>query len=188
MFSTGWKLARPSGWLWKSAFSHVWLSSAWYTTRALRPYQAECIKQCMETLKEGKKRRLAVSIATGGGKTFVFTKLIPRLVKLPLPDRSCYGQKRTFLLFLPHMPPSWKDRSLQEHSMFNTNCTKYTKIKNHNYAIHYHLVGRYLNNPLFSNLKSFVLFVCVPQIRLCYVPYISFIHVPRIFHSCFCVM
>lgn len=102
MFSTGWKLARPSGWLWKSAFSHVWLSSAWYTTRALRPYQAECIKQCMETLKEGKKRRLAVSIATGGGKTFVFTKLIPRLVKLPLPDPSNGEKRGNGVLILVH--------------------------------------------------------------------------------------
>lgn len=102
MFSAGRIWARPRGWLCKSAIRSFWLSSARYATRALRPYQAECIKQCVNTLKEGKKRRLAVSIATGGGKTFVFTKLIPRLVELPLPDPSNGEKRGNGVLILVH--------------------------------------------------------------------------------------
>lgn len=51
--------------------------------KVLRPYQLECIDTCVRELKAGNKRHLAVSIATGGGKTFVFTKLIPQLASIP---------------------------------------------------------------------------------------------------------
>jgi Type III restriction enzyme, res subunit len=46
--------------------------------RALRPYQEECIEACLSAISEG-KRRLGISLATGAGKTVIFTNLIGRV-------------------------------------------------------------------------------------------------------------
>ena len=48
----------------------------------LRQYQQECIDSIITELSEGHKNKLAISIATGGGKTVVFTTCIPELMKL----------------------------------------------------------------------------------------------------------
>lgn len=52
----------------------------------LRSYQEECIQSCLQAIGEG-KRRLAISLATGSGKTVVFTQLIGR-ISAPSPTRS----------------------------------------------------------------------------------------------------
>lgn len=52
----------------------------------LRPYQEECVQDCLTAFQEG-KRRIAVSLATGGGKTMIFTHLIHR-VKPLTPNRN----------------------------------------------------------------------------------------------------
>lgn len=44
----------------------------------LRPYQEECITTCLESLEEG-VRRVVVQLATGGGKTVIFSRLIERV-------------------------------------------------------------------------------------------------------------
>lgn len=51
----------------------------------LRPYQKDCIKSCLKAFSEG-KRRLAVSLATGGGKTVIFSNLI-KYIK-PIDDKQ----------------------------------------------------------------------------------------------------
>ncbi|ORY86217.1 P-loop containing nucleoside triphosphate hydrolase protein [Protomyces lactucae-debilis] len=58
----------------------------------LRPYQEECIQSCITAIQEG-KRRIAVSLATGSGKTVIFTHLIERV-----PEEG----KRTQTLILVH--------------------------------------------------------------------------------------
>lgn len=54
------------------------------TTKAiiLRDYQQECIDAVLDHVKQGRKR-LAISLATGSGKTVIFTQLID---KLPAPN------------------------------------------------------------------------------------------------------
>src|SRR5690606_10524650 len=52
----------------------------------LRPYQDECIEAVMDYLGRGDKR-LGVSLATGSGKTVIFTNLISR-VPAPSPERT----------------------------------------------------------------------------------------------------
>ncbi|RMD43690.1 hypothetical protein DV735_g1406, partial [Chaetothyriales sp. CBS 134920] len=44
----------------------------------LRPYQEECIQAVLSCLSQGHKR-LGISLATGSGKTIIFTQLIDRL-------------------------------------------------------------------------------------------------------------
>lgn len=44
-------------------------------SRPLRPYQEECVEACLKAISEG-KRRLGISLATGAGKTVIFTNLI----------------------------------------------------------------------------------------------------------------
>ncbi|KAG5362292.1 putative ATP-dependent helicase IRC3 [Yarrowia sp. C11] len=44
----------------------------------LRKYQKECISACLDALKSG-KRRIAVSLATGGGKTVIFANLLNQI-------------------------------------------------------------------------------------------------------------
>ncbi|KAL5594669.1 uncharacterized protein BROUX77_008016 [Berkeleyomyces rouxiae] len=51
----------------------------------LRAYQKECIEAVTSAIAQGKKR-LGVSLATGGGKTVVFTQLISRVA--PLSSRA----------------------------------------------------------------------------------------------------
>ncbi|KAG4303036.1 hypothetical protein PCK1_000702 [Pneumocystis canis] len=44
----------------------------------LRPYQEACIQACLDSISEG-KRRLGVSLATGSGKTLIFSSLIQKI-------------------------------------------------------------------------------------------------------------
>ena len=46
--------------------------------RSLRPYQEECVEACLNAIQEG-KRRLGISLATGAGKTVIFTNLIGKV-------------------------------------------------------------------------------------------------------------
>jgi superfamily II DNA or RNA helicase len=55
-------------------------------TRSLRPYQEECVEACLSAISEG-KRRLGISLATGAGKTVIFTNLIG---KVQLEDTKRY--------------------------------------------------------------------------------------------------
>ncbi|BFZ55321.1 Putative ATP-dependent helicase IRC3 [Savitreella phatthalungensis] len=61
-------------------------------TLKLRSYQEECIQSCLAALRAG-KRRMAVSLATGSGKTVIFTQLMGRI-----PDEG----RRTRSLVLVH--------------------------------------------------------------------------------------
>jgi primosomal protein N' len=54
--------------------------------RSLRPYQEECVEACLKAIGEG-KRRLGISLATGAGKTVIFTNLIG---KVQLEDSKRY--------------------------------------------------------------------------------------------------
>jgi superfamily II DNA or RNA helicase len=54
-------------------------------SKSLRPYQEECIEACLSAISEG-KRRLGISLATGAGKTVIFTNLIGK-VELEDPQR-----------------------------------------------------------------------------------------------------
>ncbi|RPB05310.1 P-loop containing nucleoside triphosphate hydrolase protein [Choiromyces venosus 120613-1] len=51
----------------------------------LRGYQEECIQAILKGVDEG-ERRMAISLATGGGKTVVFTELISRLIHPARPE------------------------------------------------------------------------------------------------------
>lgn len=55
-------------------------------SRPLRPYQEECVETCLKAISEG-KRRLGISLATGAGKTVIFTNLIG---KVELEDTKRY--------------------------------------------------------------------------------------------------
>lgn len=55
-------------------------------SRSLRPYQEECVEVCLKAITEG-KRRLGISLATGAGKTVIFTNLIG---KVQLEDSKRY--------------------------------------------------------------------------------------------------
>lgn len=59
---------------------------------ALRDYQQECIDKCLQSIAQGKKR-IGVSIATGGGKTVIFSNLIDQLRSL-----SNSGDFKTLIL------------------------------------------------------------------------------------------
>src|SRR5579859_5730566 len=54
-------------------------------SRTLRPYQEECVEACLKAISEG-KRRIGISLATGAGKTVIFTNLIGK-VQLEDPKR-----------------------------------------------------------------------------------------------------
>jgi primosomal protein N' len=54
--------------------------------RSLRPYQEECVEACLTAIAEG-RRRLGISLATGAGKTVIFTNLIG---KVQLEDTKRY--------------------------------------------------------------------------------------------------
>ncbi|KAK1594416.1 P-loop containing nucleoside triphosphate hydrolase protein [Colletotrichum navitas] len=49
------------------------------TNIQLRDYQEECIQSVLQSLKDGNKR-LGISLATGSGKTVIFTQLIERIL------------------------------------------------------------------------------------------------------------
>ncbi|KAG7812201.1 hypothetical protein KL921_001433 [Ogataea angusta] len=53
---------------------------------ALRPYQQECVDTCLKSLET--TRRIAVSLATGGGKTVIFSHLIDQIPPNPKTGRS----------------------------------------------------------------------------------------------------
>ena len=61
-----------------------------------RPYQEECIVSCISHLKEG-KRRLAISLPTGSGKTVIFTNLIQRFYA-----ENILPKRRSKTLILAH--------------------------------------------------------------------------------------
>lgn len=46
----------------------------------LRDYQQECVSKCMEAISEG-RMRIGVSLATGGGKTVIFSNLLARFLE-----------------------------------------------------------------------------------------------------------
>ena len=52
----------------------------------LRPYQEECIQAVLDYLAKG-ERRLGISLATGSGKTVIFSHLIDR-IRPPTPDAT----------------------------------------------------------------------------------------------------
>lgn len=49
------------------------------STLQLRDYQQHVIDKCIDRIDNGGKRRIGVSLATGGGKTVIFTNLIKQL-------------------------------------------------------------------------------------------------------------
>lgn len=53
-------------------------SRRFYAAIKLRDYQIDAIDKCMEAINEGSKR-IGVSMATGGGKTVIFSNLIDKL-------------------------------------------------------------------------------------------------------------
>jgi ATP-dependent helicase IRC3 len=55
---------------------------------ALREYQQECIDTIYDTLAVQHAKRIAVSIATGGGKTVIFCMAIPKILEIPLADKK----------------------------------------------------------------------------------------------------
>ncbi|KAG4303052.1 hypothetical protein PCK1_000718 [Pneumocystis canis] len=58
---------------------HSWTSSYKPSpSSTLRPYQEACIQACLNSIREG-KRRLGVSLATGSGKTLIFSSLIQKI-------------------------------------------------------------------------------------------------------------
>ncbi|PHH80712.1 hypothetical protein CDD83_3674 [Cordyceps sp. RAO-2017] len=61
------------------------------TKLQLRDYQQECINSVLSSLKHGHKR-VGISLATGSGKTVIFTQLIDKI-----PSRPCGGD-RTLIL------------------------------------------------------------------------------------------
>ncbi|CUS23516.1 LAQU0S10e02234g1_1 [Lachancea quebecensis] len=54
------------------------LATMSYSSLALRDYQHECVDRCLDSINQG-QRRIGVSLATGGGKTVIFSSLIDRL-------------------------------------------------------------------------------------------------------------
>lgn len=52
-----------------------------YSSFPLRNYQEEVIESCLNVIQNGPKR-FGVSLATGGGKTVIFTNLIKRLIDM----------------------------------------------------------------------------------------------------------
>lgn len=69
--------------LWTTKFSHG-LSRAvlgccrYSSVPVLRDYQQECIDQCVDAVRRQGKKRIGVSLATGGGKTVIFSNLLDR--------------------------------------------------------------------------------------------------------------
>jgi ATP-dependent helicase IRC3 len=59
----------------------------------LRDYQEECIQAVLASLRAGKKR-LGISLATGSGKTVIFTQLISRI---PVPAHSRHATQTLIL-------------------------------------------------------------------------------------------
>lgn len=64
----------------------------------LRAYQTECIDAIKESLSSGKENKIAISIATGGGKTVIFCMAIPELLKMS----RFKGDKANGILILVH--------------------------------------------------------------------------------------
>ncbi|CEH13958.1 p-loop containing nucleoside triphosphate hydrolase protein [Ceraceosorus bombacis] len=61
----------------------------------LRPYQEECVIECLQAISEGSKR-IGVSSPTGSGKTTIFTSLLARLPELP----AKYGRSANQVLII----------------------------------------------------------------------------------------
>lgn len=64
----------------------------------LRAYQKECIDAIKESLSSGKENKIAISIATGGGKTVIFCMAIPEILKMA----RFKGDKANGILILVH--------------------------------------------------------------------------------------
>ncbi|CAK7212465.1 Putative ATP-dependent helicase IRC3 [Sporothrix bragantina] len=69
-------IARPKRWQTTTAAAST--ASQELSKILLRDYQEECIQSVLASLKAGKKR-LGVSLATGAGKTVIFTQLLDRI-------------------------------------------------------------------------------------------------------------
>lgn len=54
---------------------------------SLRPYQMDCIQSCLSAIGDG-KNRIAVSLATGGGKTVIFSHLTDQVVPQGVRDQT----------------------------------------------------------------------------------------------------
>lgn len=67
-----------------SSLPNTWTSTSFTSTRSdnsssgLRPYQQECIDQCLQALEDGITRQV-VSLPVGSGKTVILSNLIKRL-------------------------------------------------------------------------------------------------------------
>jgi ATP-dependent helicase IRC3 len=90
--------------------------------RPLRPYQEECVDTVLEAIEQG-KRRLGISLATGAGKTVIFTNLIG---KVELADSKRY---QTIILVhrrelveqaARHCVEVYPDKVLHTHTVNNT--------------------------------------------------------------------
>ncbi|KAG0124722.1 P-loop containing nucleoside triphosphate hydrolase protein [Tuber indicum] len=68
-------------------FALSWLPQrAWNSESIrLRDYQEDCVRAILTSMNEG-ERRMAISLATGGGKTVIFTELISRLTHPARPE------------------------------------------------------------------------------------------------------
>ncbi|SCU91724.1 LADA_0F11650g1_1 [Lachancea dasiensis] len=89
----GWRLLVRQR-LFKSEGHRLPLACRSYSLQVLRPYQLECIEKCVMAIQQG-QMRIGVSIATGGGKTVIFSHLIDRL-------RGLCGGKHHRALVLVH--------------------------------------------------------------------------------------
>ncbi|PKY05016.1 ResIII-domain-containing protein [Aspergillus campestris IBT 28561] len=96
------RLWRPSTFAWRPNLRQQWRCNATLSPGpvpqqpsrpgiVLRDYQEECIQSVLDYIKQGHKR-LGISLATGAGKTVIFTQLIGRI-----PPRNETGN-RTLIL------------------------------------------------------------------------------------------
>ncbi|KAJ5495475.1 ATP-dependent helicase IRC3 [Penicillium diatomitis] len=76
----------------RARLNHTQTPSTGSASIVLRDYQEECIQSVLKYLDEG-HRRLGISLATGAGKTVIFTQLISRI-----PPRSVEATKTMIIV------------------------------------------------------------------------------------------